>query len=455
MAFIDQNTQPNKTEVPVPGANPVQQSIPPQLPVQPQPIVPPPPIASVVPPGKNSSSSKKKLLVMGLIVVVLVVLGVVAFFGYSQYKDKQIQQEAIALGQSAQTDYNKGNYQSAEQKLSQALFLTKNNSSLFAAMINVIASEGNQTGQEAEAYQKAQQYINTAISLYPKNEDILVAVGYINEIDGKYTQADNYYKQAISVNSKDANAWFHYGHNLEFLGQQQQAFQAYDKAYSLDPKNSSALMGKARESIFTNKLADAAGFYDKVATSQDASDAMRAEAYLDEAIIKQSQLLYTSQTLTLIQKSLMEDPTYSPALAFYGYSIALDEGKLKEGTTYIDKAIKANPRISQNYYYMGLILNSGKYYPSAISYYKYGYNLVNSDNTLVSQSQKNNMKANIAYSLARSLTLNGGSSDTLNYLETAIQINPNLKKVLNYDYNTSHYFSELSKNQEFLSLLKS
>jgi len=141
-------------------------------------------------------------------------------------------------------------------------------------------------------------------------------------------------------------------------------------------------------------------------------------------------------------------------LQVYGFTLTLT-GKLNSGIKYLDLAIKANPRMSKNYYYMGIALRRGGagYYPDSIKFLKYSLSAIKNDNTLVTNDEKVRQAGSVNYEIAWTMTLAGGDPAEIQYIQTAISESPSYKNVIKEEY-LKGYFKELATNTDFLKLIK-
>lgn len=419
--------------------------------------VPTQPVSPITPQQNNVSYSQadqswfskyKKFIILVLILVILGSLGAILWIN-KQYSNKN---KAFYLSKDAQLDFKRGNYKNSEEKLRKALNF-QSDPKLLAALIISISSEANRTGTEKNVYKNSESLINNALNLYPKDIDILSAVGYVYEIEGQYAKALTYYEKAIQINPNSSLVWFRKGHVLEFLQKQSDAYIAYDKAYSLDPNNGTILLAKGREAAAKAKLDDAYNFFIRAAENKDSDAYTKAEGYTNAAMVRRSDLTKIGDALSLNKKAVEANPNYAPGLAEYGMSLFFN-GRRVEAIDYMDKAIKINPRITQNYYYLAGMLRSAKKYQFAIDLLKKGLNGVDNDNTLLSNTEKRSQKEKFTYEIAKTYSFSGGNPETIEYLKEVVRMDNSYKVRIKNDYSKYNYFKELSNTPDFLALIK-
>ncbi len=396
----------------------------------------------------NNNPKGNVLLVCLIIGAVLVVITLLVL----KFNKPNNQSAALTLGASAAADYNGGNYTSAEKKFTQALGMQQD-PSLFAGLITTIAEKGNLSGDETSAFNSAKKYIDQALAKYPNDVNVLLAAGYINETAGKYTEALGYYNKAIAVDGKNPEAWFHKGHVLEFLGQQQSAFQAYDKAYALDPKNPQAVLAKARQSVRKGNVTEAFTYFQQATQQPTIPAQLKSEAFTNMATIEQTKIVSMDKAIGFAKQAVAADPSFAPAAAQYGYLMAIN-GHTYEGVNALKKAIALNPKISENYYLIGIVVRAGGYDKEAAGYFAYALKRIDNDNTLLTQNDKTGMKARLSYEFAKTLSKLGNQTLALQFVKQAIEENPGIKITARNDVKYK-FFEGLAANQEFQSLIKS
>lgn len=401
---------------------------------------------------KNSSSNKPKnkipkVLLLAVIVVVIVSIPLI-FLNSSSSKKARV----AALSAQAQKESSSGKFAQAKKDLDQAIAIDKNNPRLLSQQIQTIALEGNQTGTEKQAFEEAKPYINQIIQNKLGDADVLMSIGYAYETVGDYNKALTYYEGATKLAPKSADAWFHLGHVQQFLGKNDEAQKDYDKAYSLDKNNPLVLMAMGNMFFSRGKTQEAFDSFKKASELPGISVQTKSETLTSASIVRGTQILHMKEAVDLAKQAIDTDPGFSPALGNYAYLSFLN-GNAKDGGTYVQKAIIANPRISKNYYILAQMLRFNKKFADAINYQKKAISLVANDNTLLGPAQKDGARALYTYDLAKTYDTSGLKADIIPLLVDALKANPNLKATLINDYKKYNFFKSLSQDPRFIQLI--
>ena len=396
------------------------------------------------------SGNKKVFVIAGVIVVVLIALFSVWFLGSRNNNAVE------SLTSQAQTAYLSADFKGAQEKYKQALLQDKNNPRVLAGLINSISLQGNQTGTEKKALQDSQNYINEALKAGPNNTDVLIAVGYAYETAGDYQKALGYYNQAIKADPNSSAAYFHAGHALEFLGKRAEAYKDYEKAYSLDPNNSLVLVARGNMLLSQGKTQESYDSFKKAAQAPGISAQTKSEALTAASLVRVSQdnFAHVNEATELAKQAVAADPNFSPALATYGYDLYLS-GNNNQAIEYLKKAIAANPRISKNYLLLAQIYRAEGDYTDGINYDKQALAHVDEDNTILSSADKQTIRGDYTYDLAKTYSLSKLPVDTLALIKQAIALNPAIKKRVQSEVGTGPLFKELIASAEFKQILTS
>lgn len=397
----------------------------------------------------KKSGSKKFLLGIALGIIVVLLVAIVTISSYESRR-QQADITKRALFQSSSFT-SKGEYDKAREVLNYGLLRSKDNAQLLAAQITNFALKGNQTGTESIAFKDAKPYIDEALKTNGNNFDVLIAVGYAYETAGQYEEALGYYDRAVKINLKSSDAWFHHGHVLQFLGKNEEANQSYNKSFELKPINPLALIVKGNALVQEGKLRDATTMFTNASNSSLATNQIKSEALTSVSINERRQGKY-KEALDWSQKAIAADSTFSPALATYGYSLALT-GSNNKGIVYLKKAIEINPRISSSYNQLALAYRADGNFSDAINYHKLAISYVTGDNTIMSKTQKDLAKGMYDYELAKTYAVSGLSVNVNQLLFDAIKHNPNAKAILEKDYNETGLFKGLLNTQDFAALV--
>lgn len=392
----------------------------------------------------------KKALAIGGIVLIAILTIIVVLFILVRSKTGNINEVGEKIDQ-ANIAYENGNLDEAEKLLVESYEDVPTDPMVQAALISVIANKGNQTGTEQEAYEKALPYIERALQENPNDYEVLLSVGYANEIAGKYEEALSYYEKAGQINPQGAKAFFHVGHVLEFLNRQDESFTYYEKAYSLDPTDPLINMTKAKVDLSSGNTESAFDIYIKASELPNSTAATKSEALTNASIIKRGNLLNLQEALDLSQRAMEANSQFSPAFAAHGFNLGLN-GEGEQGIGYLKKAIELNPRISNNYWQTGLLYRAIQDYPQSINYIQQAIDHVDNDNTLLGEAQKNNTKAMMTYNLAQTKYWNGEREEVVELVNEALLRDPSLKSRLDEDYNRFGDFTEVLTAQQVSQL---
>jgi len=401
-------------------------------------------------PGERKALFSKRNIIF--IIFVITVSGLIFFVIQFSAKQNKLNL-ATQIANEAEKAYFEGDIVEAKNKLVEMQEIFPDDPRIQSALIKTIANEGNLTGNEQAAYNLAKPYIDKAIETNSNNADVLVAVGYVNEIAGNYTEALNYYEKALLINGSNADALFHKGHVLEFLNRQEEAFEIYKKAYEINPNNLLIISAMAKVSLFNGDMDKAIDLYIKAGNLSDTSPDFRAEALTNASIIKRGQIIYMADAINLSKQAVNISPNFSPALAAHGFNLGIN-GRFDEGVDYLKRSTTANPRISQNYYFLGILLRSVGNYEEAIPYLEQAYSKIDNDNTILGTQNKSRIKGNTAYDLAKTYSLAGMTDENIvELLQTAIGLNSALKNSLIQDYESGKHFQNMTSNFEFRNLI--
>lgn len=399
----------------------------------------------------NAPRTNRKVLIGGIIIVLVIIFGLTFYLFNQQSKNTNLQ-KAADLNKAGNEAVAKGDYKTANSKYSEALQITKD-SKTAAALINSLSSTGNQTGKEQEVFNAQKPTLDWAEKNFPKDPDVLLSLGYAYETAGKYPEALGFYTQATQLAPDSDNAWFHYGHVLQFLGRNDEANKAYDKAYSINPNNSLVLMVLGNRYFSQGKVQEAFNYFIKASEQPDISATIKSDALSSASSLKarEGNFQNLNEALSLSEEAIKKDPNFSPALSAHGYNL-YKVGKAEEGISYLKQAVDANPRITKNYYRMGLIYREQKKYTDSINYFQEGITRSNNDNTLLGEISS--AKGAGMYELAKSYNLVGTNTNVLSLLKDALKLNPIYTLFLKMDFQQNGYFKEFSANPEFLDLIK-
>jgi len=399
-----------------------------------------------------SKLKKTPLFVLVLILLLFAsTILLVVFFLLNGQSNESKSEDVARLSKEAQDAYGAGDFSAIVKKMEEAHGIMPDDPRAQATLIKAIANQGNLTGSEEEAFNKAKPYIEEALETNPHDKEVLLAIGYAYETSGEFAKALGYYEQALGVNAKDPQALFHKGHVLEFLGKQDEAFQIYSDAYSINPTHPEIVMAYAKVQLLNGNQKEASDLYSSVSELPDANANLKAEGLTNAAIIARVDLQDLKSSIEYSTKAIQFANNFSPALAEHGFNLAMNN-QLVDGIDYMLKAIEANPRISQNYWRVGGLYRLNGDYDSALRYQNEALTKIGNDNTILNQSNRNIIKAAIEYDLATTNLRLGNNDKVIPLLTQAVNDNPGLKKQLRIDLEKYLIFESLDKDEEILNL---
>lgn len=382
---------------------------------------------------------------MGAITTILLILvfGLFGYPGLGSKNDLRIQD----LKDAGVGNYNAGDFNSAAEKFAEGLRLDGNNSEMLAGVIGSLAAEGSRSGRESEALRKAEPYLQNAEQ--SNDRDVLTSVGYLAEINGDYEKAIKYYDIAIQKEATFGVGWFHRGHAFEFLGNKEEAAKSYQKAYEISPDDPKVLLAIGRNKALSGDINEAYDFFMRAANGS-ASNRVRVEAYTNASALKRSQG-YIEEALELSRKAYKTDSRFGPALSNHGINLAVT-GRATEGINLLRQAMELNARSAQPYWWLAIVLRSGKQFDEAISYQKKALEMLEHDNTLVGPQAILNARALMNYDLAKTYDMAGNKEESLKYLIQSINLNQKLAENVKSDIKFG-FFKSLSGDWEFESII--
>lgn len=390
--------------------------------------------------------SHKKIVVILLLIIIILTIPLLLIFLNNRNEANNLRETGISA-------FYSGDFATAKKDLKNSISNDPNNPTTQAILIKTIANEGNHNGNEKDSFAEGKNYADQALKTNPNNSDVLVAVGYLYETSGRYQEALNYYSKAIQLDPQNADAYFHKGHVLEFLNMPDQANENYQKAYSLNPDDVYIMMAQARILLASGKADQAIDMFKKASSAFHIPPFIKAEALTNAAIIQRSQILKLTESLKLAKEAVDADPAYSPALAEYALNLFMT-GDMNGAIKNMEAAIKANPRIAQNYWRLGAFYKVGKNYTKAIDLQEEALSKLDNDNTILSEKSKNLIQSMIAYDLASTYYKAGLNDKALLNLKLAISLNSTMKNTLKVGYDKFGDFKDLSSNPDFKLLIQ-
>jgi tetratricopeptide (TPR) repeat protein len=117
------------------------------------------------------------------------------------------------------TEYQTGDFNSAEQACRAALKLNLKDPQAHAFLARILAAQGR--------FEEAQPEMQTALDLAPKDPWVLVSAGWVGAMQSKWAESISYYEQAIATRPKWANFLHLYAEALRESGQYEQALGCY------------------------------------------------------------------------------------------------------------------------------------------------------------------------------------------------------------------------------------
>ena len=394
-----------------------------------------------------SSLNRSRYLAMaGIILAVVVGLFVVWRFVIPSLQEEG-SREAQELLESSE-------YDAAIAELEQAV-QSDNSPKVLAQLIQAYALKGNATGTEQEMYEVAYPYAKQATEMYPDNIEVLLAVGYIAETAEHYEEASEYYRKAYLLDEKNAQTLFRFAHSLEFITSDLDLVESlYQGAYQLDPENPQVLMAIGRvllsRATTGEEIEQAFQFFMGAAERTDQAS-IQSEAWANAARV-QLMLNKYDDAVALASKAVNADRSYAPALVVYGEAI-FRQGRTQDGLGYITEAMEKNPRHSDSYRTMGILLRVLGDYDQAIQYLTTASQKIPNDNTIVGESARAETLALIQYDIARTYDMAGDADAAFTALEEAIGTDPSVASRARLEAEQYGVFAELSGQERFNSLI--
>lgn len=401
------------------------------------------------PPEAPFLKKNKKLLIIISTILIVAISTFAVYYFITAEKIKKLNDARTKVYEAIR----KGDYTNAQKAAKEGFAIDSKDKYLVKNYIDATTAQGNQTGKEAEALKTVEPYIQNLISGDDNNVDDLLAAGYAYEAAGEYDKALSYYEKAVSINPKSAEAHFHKGHVYEFLSRKNDSYIEYDEAYEADNANALALMGKGREAIARGDVEAAFNYFKRSSEAKNVSLQAKSEALTSASLIKQSQIIYMKEAIELAHQAVIANPHFSQALGTYGYLLSIN-GNPHDGIYYLGLATKENPRISKNYWQIGVVLRAIKRYTDAIKYLNTAIVKIPNDNTLIGL-EANRAMGLIYYDLARTYYINDKTSPyVMQSLKYAISTDLTIKDILNKNENQYKIFKDLEANPEFILLRK-
>lgn len=386
-----------------------------------------------------------KARAIAILVVGLAVIGIISVLVVQSRRTK-----VLTLDQQARTSAASGNFADAKQKLDEALKFDSSNAKLLADTITAIAAEGNATGKEAEAQTKAKPYLDQALKLNTNSAELLTAIGYLYETGGQYQGAVDYYDKALKINSKSGQIIFRKAHALQFLnGNTKEVQDLYDLAYQYDQKDPLILMFQGKKYLKAGNLDKAFSLFISAANNSKQNN-LKAEAYVDAAQIKQVQNK-PSEAKNLAISAVNTDRSYGPGLVLYG-TILSREGNFKDAAAFIVEASSKNPRSSQPFWSLGVLMRQATNYGKSVEYLRAGIAKVDNDNTVLGNDQKNRVKAFMNYDLGKTYYMSGDVANALTAFAKAVSFDKTVAAVLKGEQ--FGLYSGISGDSRFTALIQ-
>ncbi|QHI36466.1 Lipopolysaccharide assembly protein B [Kordia antarctica] len=231
-------------------------------------------------------------------------------------------------------------------------------------------------GQSKEAYQKISDsllnigqkdelvhYFETELKKYPKNENVLRALGYAHIVKNNLDLGEKYYLEALKVNPKCARCYLNIGRIYSLRGDNKKALDYFDTAVQTD--SNEALLYSYR-----GKLKEMLG--DKFGALSDHNKAIKIDPNNPDSYIMRglynSNSGYPSSAISDLTKAITLAPkNYYPY--FHRSSVYLNQRRVKEALKDINKAIEIDSSQSASYIGRAAIFYALQEYQKAINDY--------------------------------------------------------------------------------------
>lgn len=415
---------------------------------------------AIVPSFSNDTESnqeqnvKKRKIGLPLIILAVCLFLVLIIGGFSAFLFKRSAdvEKVKQARNDAYQKFKQGNYIAAKEAAKKGLSIS-GDPYLLKTYIDASSAQGNLTGKEVDVFKKTQPLLSKLEEVDGKNAESLMSIGYAYEIAGKYEQALSYYERALVVDPKSGIAYFHKGHVLAFINRNDESKIAYEKAYELDPENPLIAMAKTTMLYQEKDSESALELLVKIGDNKNFNKDYRAEAYTAAALIEMGRN-NNSDAKQYAKRAVDTGSTFSTGNALYGFYLAQNPGTYAEGIKYLTTALKQNPRISNNYLLLGIVMRSNNYLKEAVAFQKAGLASLEKDNTLLGEKARGAMEAKMDYELAQTYSLNKDIDNTLLYLKLAVSKNILYKTEIQTDIKVG-YYANVSNNPAFANYINS
>jgi len=236
--------------------------------------------------------------------------------------------------------YNRGNLKEVVER---AQALTKQYPRVFVIW-NILGAASGQVGkldQAASAFKKA-------VSLSPKDAEVINNMGNILNLQGKLDEAVQAYKKAIALKPNYPQAYYNLGNTLKKQDKTNEAIEAYKKAIALKPNYPDAYNNLGVAFKTAGDLAQAISSYKKV-ISLKPGDAY-ALNNLGNALNDQGNL---DEAMEAYKKAIVLKPDYAEAFTNLGTALEKKERRFEAIEAY-KKAIALKPDYANAYYNLGI-----------------------------------------------------------------------------------------------------
>lgn len=380
-------------------------------------------------------------------VLLTIVLIVGSFLIYIQIVSL-IEQSTLQKGYNA---FAQGDFDKTIQIYEQILEDKPNNIDILTGLVEAYAGRGDISGTETEAFNAAQPYVKTLLSIVTDDRDALLAIGYLVETDGRYQEASDYYQSALKIDPNFAQTWFRLGHVNEFLNSPTFFVKdLYNKAYELDPNNPLILLAQGNIALANGDIEAAYAFFSSVGSNSN-YPTIQAEGWTNASKIKSAQGFF-DEAKTLASLAVNSDRNYAPGLIAYGMNLSI-EGDHQQALDFISEAMNKNSRISKADYSLAVIFRVLERFDDSINYFQKALLKIDKDNTILGDATKNRVRAQTIYDLAKTHSMSGNTTPVIPLLEQAIGLDENLSVFLESDFESHGFFRGFASNQEFLTLI--
>ena len=205
-------------------------------------------------------------------------------------------------------------------------------------------------------YGDAIQQFNTALSHNPDTADALKGLAHVYTMQGRFEEAITAQQRAVELQPKLAATfsglgliWFKKAQTTEKEDEYEHAISAYRKALEIEPDSPDALQHLGNIAFQLSRFHEAQRAFEKLLSLGISDPKIHlglARVYLRQGIVRRAVHHY--------KQVVSSDPDLAEPYYILGV-IAVQEGRLDDGTERLNAALKCQPDMADAYYFLGTI----------------------------------------------------------------------------------------------------